>query len=259
MKVVILCGGFGTRLREETEYRPKPMVEVGGQPILWHIMKMYSSYGFNDFVLCLGYKKNMIKEYFLNYEDMHNDITVTLGRNKSTEVHSRHDENGWKVTLADTGQDAQTGTRVKRAQKYVGDDSFMLTYGDGVANLNIANLVKFHKSHCKIGTITGVHPSSRFGDLVIKDNQVMRFHEKPQVNDGLVSGGFFVFENEFFDYLRSDDDCFLEKEPLENPTAEGKLMIYKHDGFWQCVDTYRELELLNKLWKSGNPPWKMWK
>ena len=259
MKVVILCGGFGTRLREETEYRPKPMVEVGGQPILWHIMKIYSTYGFNDFILCLGYKKNMIKEYFLNYEDMNNDITVTLGKNKSIDVHSRHDENGWKVTLADTGQDAQTGARIKKVQKYVGDDSFMLTYGDGVANLNITELVKFHKSHRKTGTITGVHPSSRFGDLVIKDNQVMRFHEKPQVNEGLVSGGFFVFENEFFDYLRSDDDCFLEKEPLENLTAEGNLMIYKHDSFWQCVDTYRELELLNKLWKSGNPPWKMWK
>lgn len=259
MKVVILCGGYGTRMREETEYRPKPMVEVGGRPLIWHIMKGYAQYGFRDFVLCLGYKKNMIKEYFLNYEAMNNDCTVRLGKRESIEFHNNHEEKDWSVTLADTGDETMTGGRVKRIQKYVDGDEFMLTYGDGVANININKLVEFHRSHGKIGTVTGVHPSSRFGDLVIKDGKVTHFHEKLQANKGLVSGGFFVFKKQFFEYISDDEKCVLEKEPLEKLTEDGQLMVHQHEGFWQCVDTYRELEALNGMWKKGDPPWKVWK
>jgi len=258
MKVVILCGGRGTRLREETEYRPKPMVAIGGRPILWHIMKIYAYYGFKDFIICLGYKGNMIKEYFLNYEAMNNDFTIQLGNYSNIQFHSNHQERDWCVTLADTGEEAQTGARVKRIEKYIDGDLFMLTYGDGVANINIKELVEYHKSHGKIGTMTGVHPSSRFGELVIKDNKICVFNEKPQVKEGLINGGFFVFNKEFLKYLKEDDNCYLEKEPLESLAADGELMVYPHDGFWQCVDTYRELELLNNLWKSRNPPWKVW-
>jgi len=258
MKVVILCGGKGTRLREETEYRPKPMVEIGGRPVLWHIMKIYAHYGFKDFVICLGYKGNMIKEYFLNYEAMNNDFTIPLGNYNKIQLHSNHQERDWLVTLADTGEEAQTGARVKRIEKYIDGDLFMLTYGDGVANINIEELVEYHKSHGKIGTMTGVHPSSRFGELVIRDNKIEVFNEKPQVTGGLINGGFFVFNKKFFKYLKEDDNCYLEKEPLENLAADGELIVYPHEGFWQCVDTYRELKLLNNVWKSRNPPWKVW-
>jgi glucose-1-phosphate cytidylyltransferase len=259
MKVVILCGGRGTRLREETEYRPKPMVQVGGKPVLWHIMKIYAHYGFNDFVICLGYKGDMIKEYFLNYEAMNNDFTIQLGNYNNIQIHSNHQERDWCVTLADTGEETQTGARVKRIENYIDGALFMLTYGDGVANINIKKLVEYHKSHGKIGTMTGVHPSSRFGELVLKDNKIEVFNEKPQVTEGLINGGFFVFNKIFFKYLQEDDNCYLEKEPLENLAADGELMVYPHEGFWQCVDTYRELELLNHQWKSRNPPWKVWK
>lgn len=258
MKVVILCGGMGTRLREETEYRPKPMVQVGGRPILWHIMKIYAHYGFKDFIICLGYKGDMIKEYFLNYEAMNNDFTIPLGNYSNIQYHSNHQERDWCVTLADTGEETQTGARVKRIENYIEGDLFMLTYGDGVANINIGELVEYHKSHGKVGTMTGVHPSSRFGELVLKDNKIEVFNEKPQVTEGLINGGFFVFNKAFFKYLQEDDNCYLEKEPLENLAADGELMVYPHEGFWQCVDTYRELELLNDLWKSRNPPWKVW-
>ena len=258
MKVVILCGGMGTRLREETEYRPKPMVQVGGRPILWHIMKIYAHYGFKDFIICLGYKGDMIKEYFLNYEAMNNDFTIPLGNYNNIQYHSNHQERDWFVTLADTGEEAQTGARVKRIENYIDGDLFMLTYGDGVANINIKELVEYHKSHGKIGTMTGVHPSSRFGEMVINNNKVVMFNEKPQVKEGLINGGFFVFNKKFLKYLKEDDNCYLEKEPLENLAADGELMVYPHEGFWQCVDTYRELELLNNLWKSRNPPWKVW-
>ena len=259
MKVVILCGGRGTRLREETEYRPKPMVQVGGRPILWHIMKIYAHYGFKDFIICLGYKGDMIKEYFLNYEAMNNDFTIPLGNYSNIQYHSNHQERDWRVTLADTGEETQTGARVEKIENYIDGDLFMLTYGDGVANINIKDLVEYHKSHGKIGTMTGVHPSSRFGELVIRDNKIEVFNEKPQVTEGLINGGFFVFNKTFFKYLQEDDNCYLEKEPLENLAAEGELMVYPHEGFWQCVDTYRELELLNNLWKFRNPPWKVWK
>ena len=259
IKVVILCGGLGTRLREETEYRPKPMVQVGGRPILWHIMKIYAHYGFKDFVICLGYKGNMIKEYFLNYEAMNNDFTMQLGNRNSTQFHSNHQEKDWCVTLVDTGEEAQTGARVKRIEKYIDGDLFMLTYGDGVANINIEDLLKYHKSHGKIGTMTGVHPSSRFGELVIKNKQIIEFTEKPQIGEGLINGGFFVFNKNFFNQLKEDDNCILEQEPLRNLAVDGELMVYPHDGFWQCVDTYRELEILNNLWESPNPPWNVWK
>lgn len=258
MKVVILCGGRGTRLREETEYLPKPMVKIGGRPILWHIMKIYGHYGFKDFIICLGYKGNMIKQYFLNYEAMNNDFTVSLSNYSDIKFHSDHREKGWNVTLVNTGEEAQTGARVKKIKKYIDEDLFMLTYGDGVANINIQELVKYHRTHGKIGTMTGVHPSSRFGELVVKDNKIIVFNEKPQVTEGLINGGFFVFNKKFFKYLKSDDNCFLEREPLENLSADGELMVYPYNGFWQCVDTYRELELLNNLWKSPNPPWKVW-
>ena len=258
MKVVILCGGRGTRLKEETEFKPKPLVNIGSKPILWHIMKTYAHYGFNDFILCLGHKGNMIKEYFLNYEAMNNDCTIHLGDRNNIEFHNKHMEIGWRVTLVDTGEEAQTGARIKRIEKYIDDDLFMVTYGDGVANIDIKKLLSFHKEHKKIGTITGVHPSSRFGELVIKDKEVIDFTEKPQVKEGAINGGFFVFQKKFLDYLKVDDDCYLEKEPLECLAAEKKLMVYLHDGFWQSVDTYRELEILNNLWKSPNPPWKVW-
>jgi glucose-1-phosphate cytidylyltransferase len=258
MKVVILCGGLGTRLREETEFRPKPMVGIGNRPLLWHIMKIYAHYGFKDFILCLGYKGEMIKDYFLNYQAMNNDFTVKLGSHNKIEVHSDHQEKDWAVTLADTGDQAQTGARVKRIEKYIDGDAFMLTYGDGLANINIKKLVEFHESHNKIGTLTGVHPSSRFGELLLKDNQLISFSEKPQVEEGLVNGGFFVLKREFFKYLKDEDDCVLEKEPLDNLTKDKQLMVYPHHGFWQCVDTYREMELLNSIWNKKNPPWKVW-
>ena len=258
MKVVILCGGRGTRLREETEFKPKPMVNIGGRPILWHIMKIYAHYGFKDFILCLGYKGDMIKEYFLNYEAMNNDFTIQLGNQHQIQFHSRHLEDGWNVTFADTGEEAQTGARIKRIEKYIDSDLFMVTYGDGVINLNIKELLKFHEVHRKMGTMTGVHPSSRFGELVMKDNHVVEFTEKPQVKQGLINGGFFIFKRKFLNYLKEDNDCYLEGEPLEKLAAESELLVYPHGGFWQCVDTYRELELLNNLWRSPNPPWKVW-
>lgn len=258
MKVAILCGGLGTRLREETEFRPKPMVQIGNRPVLWHIMKVYGYYGFNDFIICLGYKGNMIKDYFLNYEAMNNDFTIRLGSRNSIDFHNNHQEKDWRVTLADTGESSQTGARVKKIEKYMDGDMFMLTYGDGVADINIKELVEYHRSHGKIGTMTGVHPSSRFGELTVRDNQIIEFDEKPQTKDGLVNGGYFVFNREFFEYLTEDDNCILEKKPLEKLASDGELMVYPHHGFWQCVDTYRELEALNMMWTQGKPPWKIW-
>ncbi|MCG2717860.1 MAG: glucose-1-phosphate cytidylyltransferase [Nanoarchaeota archaeon] len=258
MKVVILCGGKGTRLKEETEVRPKPLVGIGGKPILWHIMKIYVHYGFKDFVLCLGYRGNMIKDYFLNYGIMNTDLTLKLGSNE-IKIHNQHQEKDWTITFAETGEEAQTGARVKKIEKYIDEDLFMLTYGDGVANIDVKELVEFHKSHGRIGTVTGVHPSSRFGELVIKNKQVIKFSEKPQIKEGFINGGFFVFNKKFFDYLKEDDNCYLEKEPLEKLALDKELMVYPHEDFWQCMDTYRELEILNDLWKSPAPPWKVWR
>jgi len=255
MKVAILCGGKGTRMREETEFRPKPMVEIGGRPLLWHIMNIYAYYGFKDFLICLGYKGNMIKQYFLNYEAMNNDFTIQLGNRTSIQYHNNHNEADWRVTLVDTGAEAQTGARLKKIESYIDSDTFMLTYGDGLSNINIKSLFEYHKSHGKIGTVTGVHPPSRFGELVMKDNRVEQFSEKPQTMKGLINGGFFVLNRAFFDYLDDDDGCILEKKPLEKLAADGELAVYSHEGFWQCVDTYRELEVLNDMLKSSNAPW----
>ena len=256
MKVVLLCGGLGTRLREETEFRPKPMVEIGGRPILWHIMKLYAQSDFRDFVLCLGYRGNMIKEYFLNYEAMNNDFTICLGRESQIRINDVHSEQGYQVTLADTGPSTMTGGRVKRIQKYIDDDTFMLTYGDGLADLNIARLLEFHKSHGKLGTVTAVTPRSRFGVLEMNKNRVMSFLEKPQT-EGLASAGYFVLNRKVFDYL-GGDDCIFEHEPLERLAREGQLMAYKHEGFFFAMDTYREYEYLNQLWAKGEAPWKVW-
>lgn len=259
MKVVILAGGLGTRLREETEYRPKPMVDIGSRPILWHIMKIYEHYGFKEFIICLGYKGEVIKEYFLNYEAMNSDFTIQLGDINSVQFHNNPKETDWRVTLAETGEKAQTGARVKRIEKYIDEDSFMLTYGDGIINININKLVEYHQAHGKIGTVTGVHLSSRFGELVYNENQVVKFSEKPQVKEGLINGGYFVFNREFFDYLDDNDSCVLERDPLETLASDGELMMYAHHGFWQCIDTYRELEHVNNMWRSPSPPWKVWK
>jgi glucose-1-phosphate cytidylyltransferase len=257
MKVVVLCGGLGTRLREETEFRPKPLVEIGGKPILWHIMKMYANHGFREFVLCLGYRGNMIKEYFLNYEAMNNDFTICLGRTSQVHYDNSHQEQGFRVTLADTGLDSMTGGRVKRIEKYVDTDTFMLTYGDGVADVNIADLVDFHKNHGRLATVTTVRPNSRYGSVAIQPSgEVNQFLEKPR-SDGWVSAGFFILDRRVFDYLGSDD-CIFEREPLERLAADGQLMAYQHDGFFYAMDTYREYQHLNELWAKGAAPWKVW-
>jgi glucose-1-phosphate cytidylyltransferase len=252
----MLCGGLGTRLREETEFRPKPMVEIGGRPILWHIMKLYAHSGFHEFVLCLGYRGTMIKEYFLNYEAMNNDFTICLGRKSQIQFNDVHTEQGFQLTLADTGPSTMTGGRVKRVQKYVDDDTFLVTYGDGVADLDIARLVAFHQDHGKLATVTAVSSSSRFGVLEMNKNCVMRFLEKPRT-EALTSAGFFVFNRKVFDYL-GGDDCILEREPLERLAQEEQLMAYKHDGFFFAMDTYREYEYLNQLWSTDQAPWRVW-
>jgi len=259
VKLVILCGGLGTRLREETEFRPKPLVEIGNHPILWHIMKIYAHYGVTDFILCLGYKGEMIKEYFLNYEAMNNDFTIQLGDHNSVKFHSGHLEKGWNVTLVDTGDRAQTGTRIKRIEKYIDGDTFMVTYGDGVGNVNIQQVLEHHRECGKIGTVTGVHPSSRFGELRVDGKDIVTFSEKPQVNEGFINGGFFVFNRKFFNYLSDDNDCYLEREPLEKLTNERQLSAYLHNGFWQCMDTQREVNVLRDLWGDKKAPWKIWK
>jgi len=258
MKVMILCGGRGSRLKEETDFRPKPMIQIGNKPVLWHIMKIFSAYGLNEFIMCLGYKGYMIKEYFLNYEAMSNDFTVRLGAQHKITFHSNHEEKDWEVTLVDTGEEAGTGARIKKASKYVEEDQFIVTYGDGVADINIRELIDLHEREGRIGTITGVRPASRFGELLTQNNQVIKFQEKPQVREGLINGGFLVFTKEFLPFLRQDDDCRMEESPLEELTAQGQLSVYAHEGFWQCVDTYRELELLNQLWRKGQAPWKKW-
>jgi glucose-1-phosphate cytidylyltransferase len=257
VKVIVLCGGQGTRLREETEYRPKPLVEVGGRPILWHIMKLFAHHGHRSFVLGLGYRSHMIKEYFLNYEALTNDFTISLGRPHAVHYHDAHQEQNFTVTLADTGLNTMTGGRVKRVQKYIKGDTFMVTYGDGVGDVDVGALLEFHRGHGKLATVTTVHPQSRFGVLNIADNgSVKCFAEKPRL-DGWSSAGFFVFERRVFDYL-DGDDCVLERELLERLAAEGELMAYRHEGFFFAMDTYREYLALNELWDSGRAPWKVW-
>ena len=258
MKVVILCGGLGTRLREETEFRPKPMVEIGGKPILWHVMKIYAHYGYIDFKLALGYKGEMVKEYFYNYDVLNNDFTIELGNEKKVEIHRSNAEKDWRVTLADTGDKTLKGARLKRVEKYIDDDQFMLTYGDGIANVDIEDLLGFHQSHGKLATVTGINPASRFGELKIKGNQVESFSEKPKNGNSLINGGFFVFNRGIFDYLSEEENCDLEIGPMEKIAAEGQLMVYKHRGFWACMDTIRDMEYLNKLWNENKAFWKIW-
>ncbi len=257
MKVVVLCGGLGTRLREETEFRPKPMVEIGGRPILWHIMKIYAHSGFHEFVLCLGYRGSMIKDYFLNYEAMNNDFTICLGRESRIRYNGVHTEQGFQVTLAETGLNTMTGGRLQRVRKYVDSETFMLSYGDGVADIDLRRLLEFHNEHGKIATVTTVTPTSRFGIVEMSGaGQVMKFLEKPKT-ETFLSAGFFVFQPEIFDYL-DGDDCILEREPLQQLAADGQLMAYGHKGCFYMMDTYREYQQLNDLWAKDQAPWKVW-
>ncbi len=255
-KVVILCGGQGTRMREETEFRPKPMVEIGGRPLLWHLMKHYAGHGFADFVLCLGYRGAMVKDYFLNYRPLASDVTVDLRTGGVTYETDRPED--WRVTLADTGEDAMTGARVKRVARYLGDhDLFLCTYGDGLADVDLQALVAFHRSHGRLATVTGVNPPARFGRLGLDGDAVSDFAEKP-VEDGRISSGFFVFSRAVLDHLSADATCVLEREPLQRLATAGELRMYRHDGFWQCADTIRDVELLRGLWAAGTAPWRTW-
>ena len=256
MKVVLLAGGFGTRLAEETDIKPKPMVEIGGRPILWHIMKLYSHYGFNEFIVCLGYKGYVIKEYFANYFLHMADVTFDLSNNGMT-VHQKHAE-PWKVTLVDTGQNTKTGGRIKRVRDYVKNETFMATYGDGLSDQNLRKLLEFHRAHGKLGTMTTVQPSGRFGVVDIQpDKHISAFVEKPRGDGAWINGGFFVFEPEIFDRI-DGDDTILEKRPLEGLAADGELMAYEHDGFWKPMDTLREKHEFEDLWASTKAPWKVW-
>ena len=253
MKVVILAGGLGSRLAEETDIKPKPMVEVGGRPILWHIMQHYSHYGYNDFALALGYKGEYIKRYMIDYCKLTSDLTVKL---RSGDVMRRgYQKCDWTVDLVDTGQSTQTGGRVKRMAPYIGNSTFMLTYGDGVSDVNIKELVAFHKSHGKIGTLTAVHPPARFGHMHFEGEVITRFTEKPQTESGWINGGFFVFEPQILDYIDGDETWF-EREPLERLANDRQLVAYKHNSFWQCMDTLRDKRFLEDLWSSGKAPWQ---
>ena len=258
--VMILCGGLGSRLHEETEFRPKPLLEVGEQPVLWHIMKLYAAHGFRRFILCLGYKGQMIKEFFLNYRAHQGDLTLHLDSPGRVEYHGRTNHEDWTVTLVDTGLNAQTGARVARAGRYVEGGAFLLTYGDGLGDVNLRELLAFHRSHGRIGTVTGVRPPGRFGELEIdREGRAVQFNEKPQVTGGMINGGFFVFERPFLErYLGERDDLVLEQEPLRRLAKDGELMVYPHEGFWAPMDTYREYRRMNELWASGRAPWKVW-
>jgi len=257
MKVVILCGGRGTRIRDVAEDIPKPMIPIGSYPILWHIMKTYAHYGFHEFIVCLGYKAGLIKEYFYNYEVLSNDVTIELGT-KNIEIHSNHSEKGWKITLVDTGMNAMTGARVKKIERFIDEDTFLLTYGDGVTDLDINKLLQFHKSHGKIGTVTGVHPPSQYGELTIHEDQVLSFNEKQKKQNNSINGGYFVFNSTFFQYLKDDDTCVLEREPLEKLALDEELKVFQHKGFWQCMDTNRDYKYLNEKWEKGNALWMVW-
>lgn len=252
MKVIILAGGFGTRLSEFTDVIPKPMVSIGGKPIIWHIMKTYSYFDYSDFFVALGYKAEVVKQYFLNYRSLNSDFTINLSNGNITSHQIDHVD--WRVTLVNTGEDSMTGGRVKRMQPYIGNETFMLTYGDGLANLNIADLYAFHKSHGKMITMTAVRPVARFGELKIENSRVTNFEEKPQMHDGWINGGYFVIEPEFFDFI-DGDSTMLERDPLERAFKMGELMAYQHNGFWQCMDTKRDYDLLEKLSLGTKAPW----
>ena len=256
MKVIILAGGYGTRLGSLSELIPKPMIEIGGKPIIWHIMKIYAHFGFNEFIICLGYKGNIIKDYFYHYNNYASDFTVDLNE-KIISYHNSTGEN-WKVTLVDTGLETLKGGRIKQVEKYLDTDINMLTYGDGVADIDINKLLKFHKSHKKIVTVTGVKPPSLFGEIIEEKGKVLSFEEKPQTSKGLISGGFMIFDKRMMDYLTEDKNCDFEFGPLEQMAKDGQVMTYKHEGFWECADTVRDVEHLNKLWNQEKAYWKVW-
>ena len=256
MKVVILAGGYGTRISEESHLRPKPMVEIGGMPILWHIMKYYSSYGFNEFVICAGYKQSVIKEWFSDYYINHSDVTFDFTKQEKITVHNTETD-PWRVTVVDTGLGTMTGGRIKRVAKYIGDEPFFLTYGDGVSSVDLQKELEFHQSHGKMATMAAVHPTAHFGVLEMEKNQVNAFREKSEADVGWINGGFMILDSKVLDYIE-DDTTVFEKEPLVKLAEEGELMAYKHRGFWQCMDTMRDREKLEKLWASKRAPWKRW-
>lgn len=257
MKLVILAGGYGTRLGERTAFIPKPMVAIGEKPILWHIMKIYSFYGINDFIICLGYKGDIIKDYFLHYNSKNNDFTVSLN-DLSIEFHNKHHEKKWRVTLVDTGLNTLKGGRLKRIENHLEDDINLLTYGDGVADVNIKEIIGFHKEKGKIVTITGVHPPARFGELISDGDTLTSFKEKSQTSQGLINGGFIVFNKELLNYLTKDEDCDLETDVFEKLAKNGKIAVYKHKGLWACMDHERDVKYLNALWKKKKAFWKVW-
>jgi glucose-1-phosphate cytidylyltransferase len=255
VKIVILCGGKGTRLREETEHKPKPMVEIGGRPIIWHIMKLYSRYGFKDFVLCMGYKHQVIRDYFLNYQYMNSDVTLSLNSNHSITCHNCHDED-WNITLVDTGLETKKGGRIKKIAPYLDGKRFMVTYGDVVSNVNIQELLKYHENEGALATFTGIHPISRFATVEQNEQgKIIKWDEKKPL-EGYINAGFFVLENKVLDHI--DGDVELEEQPMKKLAREGNLSMYRHDGFWQCMDTYRDYLLLENLWRGNKPPWKVW-
>ncbi len=257
MKVVILAGGFGTRISEESHLKPKPMLEIGGKPILWHIMKEYSHYGYNDFIICAGYKQHVIKEWFANYYLHNSDITFDFSQGGKMEIHKTFSES-WKVTIVDTGLNTMTGGRIKRIQPYIGNETFLMTYGDGVSDININELVKYHKANSGVATITAAKIDQRFGVLNISENKITSFREKSSIDGGRINAGYMVLEPKIFDYIK-DDTTVFEKEPLETLANNGLLTAYLFDGYWQCMDTKREMDLLNKLWNENKAPWKIWK
>lgn len=257
MKVVILAGGIGSRLSEETDLKPKPMVEIGGKPILWHIMKLFSHYGFNDFIICLGYRGYLIKEYFHNYFIHSSNLFIDVKKNKFTPINSKPEP--WKITLIDTGLDTMTGGRIKRIEKYIDNSTFMLTYGDGISDINLKKLLQFHKKNSQFATVTAIQPYEKYGALNLDNNStVLSFREKPKNDELWINGGFFILEPGIFKYIKGDTSVW-EKEPLEKLASQKKLKAYKHSGFWRCMDTYRDKLELEKLWQSGKPAWKIWK
>jgi glucose-1-phosphate cytidylyltransferase len=257
MKLIILAGGLGSRLGERTSIIPKPMIQIGGKPVLWHIMKIYSHYGISEFVICLGYKGEVIKDYFLHYGARNNDFTINLSDSR-IEFHNNHNELDWRVTLVDTGLNTLKGGRLKKVEKYIDDDINLLTYGDGVADININDLITFHKKNKKMVTITGVHPPARFGELITEGNGLLAFEEKPQTSQGIINGGFMVFNRELFNHLTPDEDCDLEIGTLEKLAKSGEIAVYKHKGNWACMDHERDLKYLENLWKENKAFWKVW-